>query len=62
MRPVTDQMIEFSILIAGEKYSEELNDPAAVKRQLLSEQFLSQVITLPGFLSLLLALQSNSMR
>lgn len=62
MRPVTDQMIEFSILIAGEKYSEELNDPAAVKRQLLSEQFLSQVITLPGFLSLLLALQSNSRR
>lgn len=62
MRPVTDQMIEFSILIAGEKYSEELKDPAAVKRQLLSEQFLSQVITLPGFLSLLLALQNNSRR
>jgi len=58
VRPVTEQMIEFSILIVGEKYSEELSDPAAVKRQLLSEQFISQVITLPDFL--LLALQCSS--
>lgn len=44
MRPVTEQMIEFSIVIAGEKYSEELSDPDTVKYQLLSEQFVSQVI------------------
>lgn len=43
MRPVTEQMIEFSIVIVGEKYSEELSDPDTVKRQLLSEQFVSQV-------------------
>nr|XP_009937742.1 PREDICTED: interphotoreceptor matrix proteoglycan 2 [Opisthocomus hoazin] len=53
VRPVTEQMIEFSILIVGEKYSEELSDPAAVKRQLLSEQFISQIESvfegLPGF-------------
>lgn len=52
VRPVTEQMIEFSILIVGEKYSEELSDPASVKHQLLSEQFTSQVITFPDFLSL----------
>lgn len=52
VRPVTEQMIEFSILIVGEKYSEELSDPAAVKRQLLSEQFISQVITFSDFLFL----------
>lgn len=51
-RPVNEQMIEFSILIVGEKYSDELTDPAAVKRQLLSEQFISQVITFPDFLFL----------
>ncbi|NXJ35547.1 IMPG2 protein, partial [Ciconia maguari] len=53
VRPVTEQMIEFSILIAGEKYSEELSDPATVKRQLLSEQFISQIKSvfegLPGY-------------
>ncbi|KAM6144602.1 interphotoreceptor matrix proteoglycan 2 [Phoenicopterus ruber ruber] len=53
VRPVTEQMIEFSILIVGEKYSEELSDPAAVKRQLLSEQFISQIESvfegLPGY-------------
>uniref|UniRef100_A0A8C8AJ79 Interphotoreceptor matrix proteoglycan 2 n=1 Tax=Otus sunia TaxID=257818 RepID=A0A8C8AJ79_9STRI len=53
VRPVTEQMIEFRILIVGEKYSEELSDPAAVKRQLLSEQFISQIKTvfkgLPGY-------------
>ncbi|XP_075024192.1 interphotoreceptor matrix proteoglycan 2 isoform X2 [Calonectris borealis] len=53
VRPVTEQMIEFSILIVGEKYSEELRDPAAVKRQLLSEQFISQIESvfegLPGY-------------
>ncbi|NXE80036.1 IMPG2 protein, partial [Cochlearius cochlearius] len=53
VRPVTEQMIEFSILIVGEKYSEELSDPAAVKRQLLSDQFISQIKSvfegLPGY-------------
>ncbi|KAK4828730.1 hypothetical protein QYF61_000721 [Mycteria americana] len=53
VRPVTEQMIEFSILIAGEEYSEELSDPATVKRQLLSEQFISQIKSvfegLPGY-------------
>ncbi|NXH72158.1 IMPG2 protein, partial [Hydrobates tethys] len=53
VRPVTEQMIEFSILIVGEKYSEELSDPAAVKHQLLSEQFISQIESvfegLPGY-------------
>ncbi|NXF68620.1 IMPG2 protein, partial [Ciccaba nigrolineata] len=56
MRPVTEQMIEFRILIVGEKYSEELSDPAAVKRQLLSEQFISQIKSvfegLPGYKSI----------
>ncbi|NWW85545.1 IMPG2 protein, partial [Rhynochetos jubatus] len=54
--PATEQMIEFSILIVGEKYSEELSDPAAVKRQLLSEQFISQIESvfegLPGYKSI----------
>lgn len=59
VRPVTEQMIEFSVLIVGEKYSEELSDPASTKHQRLSEQFISQVITFPEFL-FLLALQSNS--
>ncbi|NXF31787.1 IMPG2 protein, partial [Nyctibius bracteatus] len=53
VRPVTEQTIEFSILIVGEKYSEELSDPAAVKRQLLSEQFISQIKSvfegMPGY-------------
>ncbi|KFQ98455.1 Interphotoreceptor matrix proteoglycan 2 [Nipponia nippon] len=53
VKPVTEQMIEFSVLIVGEKYSEELSDPASVKRQLLSEQFVSQIETvfegLPGY-------------
>ncbi|KAM6093660.1 interphotoreceptor matrix proteoglycan 2 [Chlamydotis macqueenii] len=56
VRPVTEQMIEFSILIVDEKYSEELSDPAAVKRQLLSEQFISQIESvfegLPGYKSI----------
>uniref|UniRef100_A0A8D0ETK2 Interphotoreceptor matrix proteoglycan 2 n=1 Tax=Strix occidentalis caurina TaxID=311401 RepID=A0A8D0ETK2_STROC len=56
VRPVTEQMIEFRILIVGEKYSEELSDPAAVKRQLLSEQFISQIKSvfeeLPGYKSI----------
>ncbi|NXY74070.1 IMPG2 protein, partial [Glareola pratincola] len=55
-RPATEQMIEFSILIVGEKYSEELSDPATVKRQLLSEQFISQMESvfegLPGYKSI----------
>ncbi|KAM6100312.1 interphotoreceptor matrix proteoglycan 2 [Theristicus caerulescens] len=53
VRPVTEQMIEFSIVIVGEKYSEELSDPASVKHQLLSEQFISQIESvfegLPGY-------------
>ncbi|NWY57854.1 IMPG2 protein, partial [Chionis minor] len=56
LRPVTEQMIEFSILIVGQKYSEDLSDPAAVKRQLLSEQFISQMESvfegLPGYKSI----------
>ncbi|NXL31680.1 IMPG2 protein, partial [Glaucidium brasilianum] len=56
VRPVTEQMIEFRILIVGEKYSEELSDPAAVKHQLLSEQFISQIKSvfegLPGYKSI----------
>ncbi|XP_074754397.1 interphotoreceptor matrix proteoglycan 2 isoform X4 [Athene noctua] len=56
VRPLTEQMIEFRILIVGEKYSEELRDPAAVKRQLLSEQFISQIKSvfegLPGYKSI----------
>ncbi|KFQ30410.1 Interphotoreceptor matrix proteoglycan 2 [Mesitornis unicolor] len=56
VRPVTEQMIEFSILIVGEKYSEELSDPTAVKRQLLSQQFISQIESvfegLPGYKSI----------
>ncbi|NXV43980.1 IMPG2 protein, partial [Uria aalge] len=55
-RPGTEQMIEFSILIVGEKYSEELSDPATVKRQLLSEKFISQMESvfegLPGYKSI----------
>ncbi|NWH54213.1 IMPG2 protein, partial [Fregata magnificens] len=53
VRPVTEQVIEFSIVIVGEKYSEELSDPATVKHQLLSEQFTSQIESvfegLPGY-------------
>ncbi|NXC77206.1 IMPG2 protein, partial [Anhinga anhinga] len=53
VRPVTEQMIEFSILIVGEKYNEELSDPATVKHQVLSEQFISQMESvfegLPGY-------------
>ncbi|OWK52198.1 Interphotoreceptor matrix proteoglycan 2 [Lonchura striata] len=43
VRPVTEQMIEFNILIVGEQYSEELKDPSAAKYQLLSERFISQI-------------------
>uniref|UniRef100_A0A672TII4 Interphotoreceptor matrix proteoglycan 2 n=1 Tax=Strigops habroptila TaxID=2489341 RepID=A0A672TII4_STRHB len=43
VRPVTEQMIEFSIVIVGGKYSEELKDPTAVRRQRLSEQIISQI-------------------
>ncbi|NXC16441.1 IMPG2 protein, partial [Corythaeola cristata] len=56
VRPVTEQIVEFSILMAGEKYSEELSDPAAVRRQLLSERFISQMKSvfegLPGYKSI----------
>ncbi|NXX76729.1 IMPG2 protein, partial [Urocolius indicus] len=56
VRPVTEQMIEFSTLILGEKYSEELSDPATVKHQLLSERFISQMESvfegLPGYKSI----------
>ncbi|NWR89775.1 IMPG2 protein, partial [Furnarius figulus] len=53
VRPITEQMIEFNILIVGEKYSEELKDPATAEHQLLSEQFISQIKSvfegLPGY-------------
>ncbi|NXC06196.1 IMPG2 protein, partial [Orthonyx spaldingii] len=53
VRPVTEQMIEFNILIVGEQYSEELKDPAAAEYQLLSERFISQIKSvfegLPGY-------------
>ncbi|NXI49255.1 IMPG2 protein, partial [Chloroceryle aenea] len=55
-KPVTEQMIEFSILIVGEKYSEELSDPASAKHHWLSEQLISQMKGvfegLPGFKSI----------
>ncbi|XP_010016321.1 PREDICTED: interphotoreceptor matrix proteoglycan 2, partial [Nestor notabilis] len=53
VRSVTEQMIEFSIVIVGAKYSEELKDPTALRRQLLSEQIISQMESvfegLPGY-------------
>ncbi|XP_009991649.1 PREDICTED: interphotoreceptor matrix proteoglycan 2 [Chaetura pelagica] len=53
--PETEQMIEFSILIVGEMYSEDLRDPASAKSQLLSEQLISQIKSvfegLPGYKS-----------
>ncbi|NXF08630.1 IMPG2 protein, partial [Smithornis capensis] len=53
VRPVTEQMIEFNILIVGERYSEELKDPATMEHQLLSERFISQIKSvfegLPGY-------------
>ncbi|NWI37015.1 IMPG2 protein, partial [Picathartes gymnocephalus] len=53
IRPVTEQMIEFNILIVGEPYSEELKDPSAAEYQLLSERFISQIKSvfegLPGY-------------
>lgn len=50
VRPVTEQMIEFNILVVSEQYSEELKDPSAAEYQLLSERFISQVIPFPNFL------------
>lgn len=50
VRPVTEQMIEFNILVVSEQYSEELKDPSASEYQLLSERFISQVIPFPNFL------------
>ncbi|NXE61277.1 IMPG2 protein, partial [Calcarius ornatus] len=56
VRPVTEQMIEFNILIVGEQYSEELKDPSAAEYQLLSERFISQIKSvfegLPGYKSI----------
>uniref|UniRef100_K7F893 Interphotoreceptor matrix proteoglycan 2 n=1 Tax=Pelodiscus sinensis TaxID=13735 RepID=K7F893_PELSI len=53
VKPVPDQMVEFSILVLGEKYTEELNDPSTMQHQLLAEQFISQVKNafeeLPGY-------------
>ncbi|CAN8194958.1 unnamed protein product [Coccothraustes coccothraustes] len=53
VRPVTEQMIEFNILIVGEQYSEGLKDPSAAEYQLLSERFISQIKSvfeaLPGY-------------
>uniref|UniRef100_U3JVG3 Interphotoreceptor matrix proteoglycan 2 n=1 Tax=Ficedula albicollis TaxID=59894 RepID=U3JVG3_FICAL len=50
VKPVTEQMIEFNILIVSEQYSEELKDPSAAEYQQLSERFISQVIPFPNFL------------
>ncbi|NXA97276.1 IMPG2 protein, partial [Melanocharis versteri] len=56
VRPVTEQMIEFNILIVGEQYSEELKDPSAAEYKLLSERFISQIKSvfegLPGYKSI----------
>ncbi|NWR05788.1 IMPG2 protein, partial [Paradoxornis webbianus] len=53
VRPVTEQMIEFNILVVGEQYSEELEDPSAAEYQQLSERFISQIKSvferLPGY-------------
>uniref|UniRef100_A0A8C8RD70 Interphotoreceptor matrix proteoglycan 2 n=1 Tax=Pelusios castaneus TaxID=367368 RepID=A0A8C8RD70_9SAUR len=53
MKPAPEQMVEFSILMLGEKYTEELNDPSTMQHQQLSEQFISQVKNafegLPGY-------------
>ncbi|XP_032942721.1 interphotoreceptor matrix proteoglycan 2 [Catharus ustulatus] len=53
VRPVTEQMIEFNILVVSEQYSEELKDPSAAEYQLLSERFISQIKRvfegLPGY-------------
>ncbi|NWH94648.1 IMPG2 protein, partial [Aegithalos caudatus] len=53
VRPVTEQMIEFNILIAGEQFREELKDPSTAEYQLLSERFISQIKgvfeRLPGY-------------
>ncbi|NXH39168.1 IMPG2 protein, partial [Dicaeum eximium] len=53
VRPVTEQMIEFNILVVGEQYSEELKDPSAAEYQLLSERLISQIKSvfegLPGY-------------
>ncbi|NXS18329.1 IMPG2 protein, partial [Mystacornis crossleyi] len=53
VRPATEQMIEFNILIVDEQYSEALKDPAAAEYQLLSERFISQIKSvfegLPGY-------------
>ncbi|NWI13179.1 IMPG2 protein, partial [Crypturellus soui] len=55
LKPETEQIIEFSITIAGEKYSEELRDPTSTKHQQLSEQFIAQIQKafegLPGYKS-----------
>ncbi|KFQ17185.1 Interphotoreceptor matrix proteoglycan 2, partial [Merops nubicus] len=56
VKPAAEQMIEFSILVANEKYSEELRDPASAEHQRLSEQFISQMKSvfegLPGYKSI----------
>ncbi|NXY43653.1 IMPG2 protein, partial [Ceuthmochares aereus] len=56
VRPVSEQIIEFSILIVGEKYNEDLSDPTSTKHRLLSEQFISQIESifeeLPGYKSI----------
>ncbi|NWY67841.1 IMPG2 protein, partial [Erithacus rubecula] len=53
IKPVTEQMIEFNILVVSEQYSEELKDPSAAEYQQLSERFISQIKKvfegLPGY-------------
>uniref|UniRef100_A0A8D0LC82 Interphotoreceptor matrix proteoglycan 2 n=1 Tax=Sphenodon punctatus TaxID=8508 RepID=A0A8D0LC82_SPHPU len=52
-KPAPKQMVEFSILIPGEKYSEELSDPSTTQHKLLTEQFLAEIQNafedLPGY-------------
>ncbi|KAM6985047.1 interphotoreceptor matrix proteoglycan 2, partial [Aplochiton taeniatus] len=53
--PVVEQVVELSILLTGESYSEELKDPASLKHQILHHQFTDRIERalerLPGFKS-----------
>lgn len=47
MKPAREQVVEFSLLLPEEKYSSELSDPFTEEYQKLSQQFVSEVISLP---------------
>ncbi|XP_063160402.1 interphotoreceptor matrix proteoglycan 2 [Candoia aspera] len=53
MKPVHEQMVVFSILLAEEKYINELSDPFTEEYQQLSQQFISEIQNayegLPGY-------------